>query len=88
MVHYALDEIKCHLSSTPCFVFALQTLNVLVTSGDTNESQTVPVKVLDCDTITQVKEKILEHAWKGTSYSQRPSTDSVHLGKSACNRLH
>ncbi|KAI5612368.1 plexin-B1 isoform X2, partial [Silurus asotus] len=55
------------------------TLNVLVTSGGTNESQTVPVKVLDCDTITQVKEKILEHAWKGTSYSQRPSTDSVHL---------
>ncbi|XP_026776837.2 plexin-B1 [Pangasianodon hypophthalmus] len=55
------------------------TLNVLVTSGGTNESQTVPVKVLDCDTITQVKEKILEHTWKGTSYSQRPSTDSVHL---------
>ncbi|MCJ8741782.1 hypothetical protein PDJAM_G00074620 [Pangasius djambal] len=55
------------------------TLNVLVTSGGAHESQTVPVKVLDCDTITQVKEKILEHTWKGTSYSQRPCTDSVHL---------
>ncbi|XP_076840019.1 LOW QUALITY PROTEIN: plexin-B1 [Brachyhypopomus gauderio] len=55
------------------------TLNVLVTSGGANESQTVPTKVLDCDTITQVKEKILEQTWKGTSYSQRPSTDSVHL---------
>ncbi|XP_036447631.1 plexin-B1 [Colossoma macropomum] len=55
------------------------TLNVLVTSGGASESQTVPTKVLDCDTITQVKEKILEQTWKGTSYSQRPSTDSVHL---------
>lgn len=64
------------------FFFVLQTLNVLVTSAGTHESQTVPVKVLDCDTITQVKEKILEHTWKGTSYSQRPSTDSVNLGKS------
>ncbi|KAI4873769.1 hypothetical protein NFI96_010626 [Prochilodus magdalenae] len=55
------------------------TLNALVTSGGASESQTVPTKVLDCDTITQVKEKILEQTWKGTSYSQRPSTDSVHL---------
>uniref|UniRef100_A0A4W4HSD3 Plexin-B1 n=1 Tax=Electrophorus electricus TaxID=8005 RepID=A0A4W4HSD3_ELEEL len=55
------------------------TLNALVTSGGASESQTVPIKVLDCDTITQVKEKLLEHTWKGTSYSQRPSTDSVHL---------
>ncbi|XP_037397231.1 plexin-B1 isoform X3 [Pygocentrus nattereri] len=55
------------------------TLNVLVTAGGASESQTVPTKVLDCDTITQVKEKILEQTWKGTSYSQRPSTDSVHL---------
>ncbi|KAG7323182.1 hypothetical protein KOW79_012884 [Hemibagrus wyckioides] len=59
--------------------YHILTLNVLVTSAGTNESQTVPVKVLDCDTITQVKEKILEQTWKGTSYSQRPSTDSVHL---------
>ncbi|KAK1801501.1 hypothetical protein P4O66_004563 [Electrophorus voltai] len=55
------------------------TLNALITSGGASESQTVPIKVLDCDTITQVKEKLLEHTWKGTSYSQRPSTDSVHL---------
>ncbi|XP_072552156.1 plexin-B1 isoform X2 [Salminus brasiliensis] len=55
------------------------TLNVLVTNSGASESQTVPTKVLDCDTITQVKEKILEQTWKGTSYSQRPSTDSVHL---------
>uniref|UniRef100_A0A4W5N036 Plexin b1a n=1 Tax=Hucho hucho TaxID=62062 RepID=A0A4W5N036_9TELE len=40
---------------------------------------TAPAKVLDCDTITQVKEKLLEQAWKGMSFSQRPHTDSLHL---------
>ncbi|CAJ1055263.1 plexin-B1 isoform X1 [Xyrichtys novacula] len=58
------------------------TLNVVVpaaaaTGGATN--QTVPAKVLDCDTITQVKEKLLEQTWKGTSFSQRPHIDSLHL---------
>uniref|UniRef100_A0A3Q2VB96 Plexin cytoplasmic RasGAP domain-containing protein n=1 Tax=Haplochromis burtoni TaxID=8153 RepID=A0A3Q2VB96_HAPBU len=43
---------------------------------------TVPAKVLDCDTITQVKEKLLEQTWKGTSFSQRPHIDSLHLGES------
>ncbi|TRY87919.1 hypothetical protein DNTS_005224, partial [Danionella cerebrum] len=55
------------------------TLNVLSSSGGAGESQTLPSKVLDCDTITQVKEKILEQTWKGTSFSQRPTADSVHL---------
>uniref|UniRef100_A0A3Q2GBZ6 Plexin-B1 n=1 Tax=Cyprinodon variegatus TaxID=28743 RepID=A0A3Q2GBZ6_CYPVA len=40
---------------------------------------TVPAKVLDCDTITQVKEKVLEQSWKGMSFSQRPHVDSLHL---------
>jgi plexin B len=43
--------------------------------------QTAPAKVLDCDTITQVKEKLLEQAWKSMSFSQRPHTDSLHLGE-------
>ncbi|KAM7404278.1 hypothetical protein PAMP_011641 [Pampus punctatissimus] len=58
------------------------TLNVVmpnaVSSGGT-ATQTVPAKVLDCDTITQVKEKLLEQTSKGTSFSQRPHIDSLHL---------
>lgn len=46
-----------------------------------NEAQPVAAKVLDCDTITQVKEKILDQVYKGTSYSHRPHTDSVDLGE-------
>ncbi|XP_028824359.1 plexin-B1-like [Denticeps clupeoides] len=59
--------------------YRILTLNVLVSGGSAGEAQTVPTKVLDCDTITQVKEKILEQTWKGTSFSQRPCTDSLHL---------
>ncbi|XP_066518969.1 plexin-B1 isoform X2 [Hoplias malabaricus] len=55
------------------------TLNVLMHGVGTNESQPVSAKVLDCDTITQVKEKILDQVYKGTSYSHRPHTDSLDL---------
>ncbi|XP_071755490.2 plexin-B1 [Centroberyx gerrardi] len=58
------------------------TLNVLtpaVGASGAATTQTVPAKVLDCDTITQVKEKLLEQTWKGTSFSQRPHIDSLHL---------
>uniref|UniRef100_A0A8C7VRA6 Plexin-B1 n=1 Tax=Oncorhynchus mykiss TaxID=8022 RepID=A0A8C7VRA6_ONCMY len=56
------------------------TLNVLMpATGNGGVPQTAPAKVLDCDTITQVKEKVLEQAWKGMSFSQRPHTDSLHL---------
>uniref|UniRef100_A0A7N6FCS9 Plexin-B1 n=1 Tax=Anabas testudineus TaxID=64144 RepID=A0A7N6FCS9_ANATE len=58
------------------------TLNVVMPAAAASggaTTQTVPAKVLDCDTITQVKEKLLEQTWKGTSFSQRPHIDSLHL---------
>uniref|UniRef100_A0A8C2WNS7 Plexin-B1 n=1 Tax=Cyclopterus lumpus TaxID=8103 RepID=A0A8C2WNS7_CYCLU len=55
------------------------TLNVLVQGGAVNESQPLPSKVLDCDTITQVKEKLLDQVYKGTSFSHRPHADSLDL---------
>ncbi|XP_017553363.1 plexin-B1 isoform X1 [Pygocentrus nattereri] len=55
------------------------TLNVLMQGVGLNETQPVAAKVLDCDTITQVKEKILDQVYKGTSYSHRPHTDSLDL---------
>lgn len=41
----------------------------------------VPVKVLDCDTISQVKEKALDTIYRATPYSQRPRKDDLDLGK-------
>ncbi|TMS19252.1 Plexin-B1 [Larimichthys crocea] len=55
------------------------TLNVLVQGGGVNETQPLPSKVLDCDTITQVKEKLLDQVYKGTSFSHRPHADSLDL---------
>ncbi|XP_061829857.2 plexin-B1 isoform X1 [Nerophis lumbriciformis] len=56
------------------------TLNVVTPAASGGAStQTVPAKVLDCDTITQVKEKLLDQTWKGTSVTGRPHADSLHL---------
>ncbi|XP_029681845.1 plexin-B1 isoform X2 [Takifugu rubripes] len=55
------------------------TLNVLVQGAGVSEYQPLPTKVLDCDTITQVKEKLLDQVYKGTSFSHRPHSDSLDL---------
>ncbi|XP_077139885.1 plexin-B3 [Ranitomeya variabilis] len=53
------------------------TLTVIVKNGA--EVQRVPVKVLDTDTITQVKRKILSHIYKGMPFSQRPPVHTLDL---------
>ncbi|XP_037628566.1 plexin-B1 [Sebastes umbrosus] len=52
-------------------------LTVLVKNGV--EVQPCPVKVLDTDTITQVKDKILDQVYRGAPFSQRPAADSLDL---------
>uniref|UniRef100_A0A671QJT2 Plexin A3 n=1 Tax=Sinocyclocheilus anshuiensis TaxID=1608454 RepID=A0A671QJT2_9TELE len=39
----------------------------------------IPVKVLNCDTITQVKDKLLDAVYKGIPYSHRPQADDMDL---------
>ncbi|KAM9855597.1 plexin-B3 [Aulostomus maculatus] len=53
------------------------TLTVLVKNGA--EVQPCPVKVLDTDTITQVKDKILDQVYRGAPFSQRPAADNLDL---------
>ncbi|XP_067383981.1 plexin-B3 isoform X2 [Channa argus] len=57
--------------------FCIMTLTVLVKNGV--EVQPCPVKVLDTDTITQVKDKILDQVYRGAPFSQRPAADSLDL---------
>lgn len=54
-------------------------------AGATGSSmvQRVPARVLDTDTITQVKEKVLDQVYKGTPFSQRPSVHALDLGERA-----
>lgn len=62
------------------------TLTVMVKSG--GEMQRVPVRVLDTDTITQVKRKILNHVYKGTPFSQRPPVHTLDLEWRSGNAGH
>jgi len=56
---------------------------VFVSGLDPN-TENVPVKVLDCDTISQVKEKALDTIYRATPYSQRPRKDDLDLGEFRC----
>ncbi|VDK27858.1 unnamed protein product, partial [Anisakis simplex] len=47
-----------------------------------------PVRVLDCDTITQVKEKCLDAKYRTTPFSDRPSANDLDLElRSTCPRI-
>lgn len=63
-------------------VLLLQILNCV--NPDNENSPEIPVKVLNCDTITQVKEKILDAVYKNVPYSQRPRAVDMDLGRSPC----
>ena len=47
--------------------------------GNTENTHEISVKVLNCDTISQVKEKILDSFYKGYSYTKRPHADDLDL---------
>lgn len=44
-------------------------------------TENIPVKVLDCDTISQVKEKCLDTIYRAIPWSQRPRRDDLDLGE-------
>ncbi|XP_075455978.1 plexin-B2 [Ascaphus truei] len=52
------------------------TVNVIVQEEG---GESVPVKVLNCDTITQVKEKLVDQVYRNIPYSLRPKGDSLAL---------
>ncbi len=54
---------------------------LLLLTPDSKEP--IPCKVLDCDTITQAKEKVLDAMYKNIPFSRRPSVYDVDLGKFA-----
>lgn len=54
----------------------VQTLAVI----DPETRSSHDVKVLNCDTITQVKEKILDAIYRSAPFSNRPDKDDLDLG--------
>nr|XP_033778727.1 plexin-A3 isoform X2 [Geotrypetes seraphini] len=53
------------------------TLNCVCPDNDNNTE--IPVKVLNCDTVTQSKDKLLDAVYKGIPYSQRPKAEDMDL---------
>ncbi|XP_069489373.1 plexin-A2 [Ambystoma mexicanum] len=56
-----------------------KTLILNCVNPDNENSPEIPVKALNCDTITQVKEKILDAVYKNVPYSQRPRAVDMDL---------
>ncbi|XP_037318119.2 plexin-B2-like isoform X2 [Pungitius pungitius] len=56
--------------------YSVLTLQVLVHGEGPDVT---PVRVLNCDSITQVKEKIIDQVYRNLPYSQRPVVESVAL---------
>lgn len=57
-----------------------QTLRASVMTEE-KRSDVFEVKVVNCDTITQVKEKIIEVYYRDKPYSECPKPDKLQLGK-------
>lgn len=67
-----------------CGFLSLSVLDLQMLScvnPDNENSPEIPVKALNCDTITQVKEKILDAVYKNMPYSTRPRATDMDLGE-------
>ncbi|KAK3800854.1 hypothetical protein RRG08_008608 [Elysia crispata] len=73
---YSLSEDKLlrqHIN------FRHMVLHVMDIDVDRCSQPAYPVKVLDCDTISQVKEKILDAIYKSAPFSSRPPKEELDL---------
>lgn len=75
------------LPSTPSSLSILDPQTLSCVNPDNENSPEIPVKVLNCDTITQVKEKILDAVYKNMPYSQRPRAADMDLGEAALGAI-
>ncbi len=55
-------------------------VEVINATVETDDGRKLLVKLLDCDTISQAKEKTLDAVFKATAVSERPSLNSIDLG--------
>ncbi|XP_052780436.1 plexin-A1-like isoform X2 [Mya arenaria] len=73
---YTLSEDKLFTGTDQTKSLALEVYHL---HNIENQQKTINVVVLDCDTITQAKGKMLEILYKNTGYSQRPSAHATVL---------
>ncbi|KAK0081171.1 hypothetical protein PV325_012648 [Microctonus aethiopoides] len=78
---YSLSEeklIRQSIDFKPMTVYVTIAQQTVFSGLDPN-TENVQVKVLDCDTISQVKEKALDTIYRATPYSQRPRKDDLDV---------
>ncbi|KAG7280865.1 hypothetical protein CRUP_010847, partial [Coryphaenoides rupestris] len=56
-----------------------KTLTLMCIPPEGEAGTEVPVKLLNCDTVTQVKDKLLDSVYKGIPFSQRPQAEDMDL---------
>ena len=75
-----IGGISCPVAASSSYVDHDLETALFNPSAATPEAMGVtPVRVLDCDTISQCKEKILDALYKNSPYSQRPHRDDLDL---------
>ncbi|VDP12468.1 unnamed protein product [Onchocerca flexuosa] len=81
---YSLSEEKLLRAS-----FDFRKLTVFIAADHhSSGAMDYPVRVLDCDSITQVKEKCLDAKYRTTAFSDRPSVNDLDLElRSGCPRI-
>uniref|UniRef100_A0A0N5AQC5 Sema domain-containing protein n=1 Tax=Syphacia muris TaxID=451379 RepID=A0A0N5AQC5_9BILA len=80
---YSLSEEKLLRATVE---FRELTIHVILDNHNPN-SMDMPVRVLDCDTITQVKEKCLDVKYRTVPFSERPLADDLDLELRSSQRL-
>ena len=75
------DEIPYTSDTHPCLTYNLVILSQNIELTTESSKEPVVCKVLDCDTVTQAKEKALDAIYRNTSFSVRPSIYEVDLGQ-------
>lgn len=82
-------EAKYSLSEDRLLREKIEAKTLIVTVYEAENTGQLPMtcKMLDCDTITQAKEKALDAIYKNTPFSKRPTRNSVELRWSAGKHL-
>lgn len=73
LIEYKVMTVYASISQTPMFGNNLDLIP--------NQTDNIAVKALDCDTISQVKEKCLDTIYRAIPWGQRPRRDDLDLGK-------
>lgn len=79
-----VTDLQPHPTPSPRCIFLLQVVNCI--HPENEKSPEIQVKVLNCDTISQVKEKILDAIYKNVPHSHRLKASDMDLGKKRFTR--